>query len=74
MDLTRQLRGRRVAACLTNGHVLSIQLEDGAEVLVAWLDDNGEPIKGRPAVQSRGWRLRAAGLRELIPAPNARTR
>ena len=73
-DLTRLLRGKRVAACLTNGHVLSIQLEDGAEILVAWVDDHGEPIKGRPVLQARGWRMRADGLRELIPAPNARTR
>ena len=73
-DVTRLLRGKRVAACLTNGHVLAIQLEDGSEVLVAWVDENGEPIKGRPAVHARGWRLRADGLRELIPAPHARTR
>ena len=65
MDLTHRLRGRRVAACFTNGHVLSIRLEDGSEVNVAWLDDNGVPLKGKPALQSSGGRLRAEGIREL---------
>jgi hypothetical protein len=69
-DLTRLLRGKRVAHAMTNGSALAIQLEDGSEILVAWVnEDTGEPIKGRPVVQSRGYRMRASGLRELIALP-----
>lgn len=69
MDLTRQLRGKKIAAVMSNGHVLALQMEDGSEVLVKWVDDNGEAIKGRPVIGSRGVRLRAEGLRDLIHLP-----
>lgn len=69
MDLTRQMRGKEVAHVATNGHVLSIRMHDGAEINVAWVDDNGVPIKGKPVVQSNGWRLRAEGIRDLILHP-----
>lgn len=65
MDLTRQLRGNVVSEVCTNGHVLSIRLANGAEINLAWVDDNGVAIKGRPVVQSRGMRLRAAGFKDL---------
>lgn len=71
MDLTKRLRGHEVCAVMTNGHVLSIRLEDGSEVNVAWVDDNGRAIKGRPVVQSRGLRLRAEGIRDIIHHPSA---
>lgn len=66
MDLTERLRGHQVAAVMTNGHVLSIRTESGAEINIAWVDENGVAIKGRPVIQSRGVRLRADGLREAI--------
>lgn len=69
MDLTRQLRGREVAWVATNGHVLSIRMHDGSEINVRWVDDNGETLKGKPVVQSRGLRLRCEGIRDLIHLP-----
>jgi len=71
MDLTRQLRGKQVAAVMTNGNVLVIQMHDGSEILVKWVDDNGETIKGRPVLGSRGMRMRAEGVRDLIHMPGA---
>lgn len=66
MDLTQRLRGHQVAAVMTNGHVLSIRTESGAEINVVWVDDNGEPIKGRPVVQSRGVRMKVEGFQEIV--------
>lgn len=71
MDLTHRLRGHQIAAVMTNGHVLSVRLENGAEVNIAWVDDNGKAIKGRPVVQSRGMRLKAEGIRDIIPFSDA---
>lgn len=68
-DLTRALRGKRIAAVLTNGHVLQIRTEDGAELNVAWADDHGDAIKGRPVVARHGFRLHAAGVRDLAAVP-----
>lgn len=70
MDLTRRLRGKRVAHVATNGHVLSIRMEDGSEVNVAWVNDNGIPIKGKPVVESHGARLIARGMQDLIRIPH----
>jgi hypothetical protein len=65
-DLTRRLRGKQVACVMTNGHVLAIRTEDGAEIRVVWVDDNGNVLKGQPLVQGHGLRLRAEGMRELM--------
>jgi len=65
MDLTRQLRGKQVVAVLMNGHILSIRTADGAEVNVRWVDENGATLKGRPVIDTRGWRMRAH-YREII--------
>lgn len=70
-DLTRLLRGKKVAAVFTNGHVLQIRTEDGAELNIGWLDDNGEPIKGRPTVARHGFRLDVRGIKDLIHVPNS---
>lgn len=69
-DLTRLLRGKKVAAVFTNGHILQVRTEDGAELNIAWLNDNGEPIKGKPTVARHGVRLEAKGLKDLILLPN----
>lgn len=69
MDLTRQLRGKQVAHVMTNGNVLVLQMHDGSEILVKWVDDNGETIKGKPVIGSRGVRLRAEGMQDLIHLP-----
>jgi hypothetical protein len=69
MDITSRLRGKRVASVMANGHILSLRLETGEEVNIAWLDDNGVPLKGSPAVQSTGARLLTRNLHDLIHAP-----
>ncbi len=70
MDLTRRLRGKTVAAILTNGHVLMIQTTDGAEVHIAWADDNGRALKGQPVCVQHGVRLATRGLHDLIHHPS----
>lgn len=69
MDLTQRLRGRRVANAQTNGHLLALRLEDNSEVCIAWVDDNGKAIKGRPVMHSSGGRLDARSLHDLIRDP-----
>lgn len=66
MDLTRRLRGEQIAGVLSNGHILVLQTASGAEIQVAWVDDNGEPIKGKPVIRGVGVRLRAEGMREIM--------
>lgn len=65
-DLTRRLRGKTVAAVLTNGSTLQIRTDDGAEIDIAWVDDNGRPLKGRPVCTNHGVRLIVKGLQELL--------
>lgn len=72
MDLTQRLRGKRISAVYTNGHILRIHAEDGSEIDVVWLDDNGVPIKGKPAVLQHGPRLVARGMQELVHYPGLR--
>lgn len=71
MGLTQRLRGRRVASVQTNGNLLALRLEDNSEVCIAWVDENGRPVKGQPVMHSSGGRLVARNLHELIRAPGA---
>lgn len=66
MQITQRLLGKQIAEVMTNGHVLSIRTADGSHVDIAWVDDNGKPIKGQPVLRSRGIILKAEGMRELI--------
>ena len=67
--LTQRLLNKRVAAVLSNGNVLQIRCTDGSEIDVAWLDDHGLPIKGKPALYTAGARLIAHGMRDIINSP-----
>jgi hypothetical protein len=67
MSLTAELCGQRIAAVMSNGNTLALQFHDGSELQVAWVDDNGKPIKGKPVMRSKGFYLRAEGLQDLIP-------
>lgn len=69
IDITSRIVGKRVAAVLSNGHVLQIRTQCGAELEIAWLDDNGLPVKGRPVIAGSGARLLARGVRDLIHLP-----
>ena len=67
-DLTRQLQGKLVEAVYSNGCTLQIRTRDGAEINVQWVNENGDPIRGRPVVTRKGWRLKAA-MRDLLYLP-----
>jgi len=72
-DITTRIVGKRVAAVLSNGHVLQIRTACGAELEIVWLDDNGRPSQvGRrhPGSQRRA----PAGARHPRPDPHARHR
>ena len=73
MNLTAKLHGREVEGVYTNGSQLLIRTADGSEILVAWVDDNGVPIKGKPVVSQSGYRLLAQGINDLIYHPRIRT-
>jgi hypothetical protein len=70
MDITARLRGKRVAAVLCNGATLNLRMENGDDICIEWVDDNGVPIKGRPVIRSYGGRLDARSLQYLIRTPN----
>ena len=53
-SIHHQISGRRVHYVATNGNILLIKMEDGRELQVAWVDDNGNPIKGKPAIRACG--------------------
>lgn len=74
MDLTLRLRGKVVRDVQTNGHALRISTDDGAELEVVWLDDNGRPIKGRPAIIRHGVRLAATGVHDIVHYPTLLTK
>lgn len=69
MDITRVLRGQRIAAVLKNGYVLQIRTHEGTEINITWADDNGNPIKGTPTVARVGYRLQAEDIHQLIRLP-----
>lgn len=71
MDLTRRLRGKVIESLLTNGHLLQLRTSDGAEMHIAWADDEGRALKGQPLCVHHGVRLIAAGLHDLINLPSA---
>jgi hypothetical protein len=69
MDITRRLRGKQVAEVTTNGNVLRITTKDGDDIDIVWLDDNGAPIKGKPAARKHGPRIICRGMADLIHYP-----
>ncbi len=54
-----------------NNRVLSIKFEDGSEINVAWVDDNGVPTKGVPTLAQHGYRMNVGGIKDLIVLPNS---
>jgi hypothetical protein len=71
-ELTQRIAGKRVAAVLTNGHILQLRMHDGSEIDIAWVDGDGRPLRGKPVLLSTGVRLVAAGIRDLFHLPGAR--
>lgn len=72
-DLTRQLQGKEIVGVYANGITLLVRTRDGAEIAVQWVNENGDPIKGRPVVSKKGFRLNARGLNDLIYLPNQKS-
>lgn len=70
MQLTMRLVGREIKEVRSNGHLLALRLDDNTEVVIAWVDDNGKAIKGRPVVHSSGGRIDTRSLHELIKIPH----
>jgi len=54
MQVHAQLKGREVEYVATNGHLLVIRCTDGRELQVEWVNDNGEPIRGKPVLRFAG--------------------
>jgi len=65
MQLTKEMQGKRVESVLTNGHLLCIRCTDGFEIQVQWVDDSGNPIKGKPVARAVGLHIIARGAREI---------
>lgn len=68
-DLTRQLQGREISEVTCNGNVVIIRTKCNAELAIRWVDDNGKTIKGWPVIASKGFRLVAADIHDLIHLP-----
>lgn len=73
-DITARLRGKTIASITYRGSVLRITTTDNSEIDIVWLDDNGVPINGMPAVRQHGVRLHAHGLRDLTHLPTLLTK
>lgn len=73
--LNNLLAGKSIRAVLFRGNQLALVLDDTTEVCIGWFDENGEPVKGRPALLNVGARLNAQSVNQLItePAPTRRT-
>ena len=64
--INRLVSGQRVAHVLKNPHgLLAIVLENGVEVVVKWVNENGETLKGEPVIESVGHRLNATVMHQL---------
>ena len=48
------MAGKVIAEVLKNDEVLIVRCVDGTEVRVAWVDDEGKQVKGRPAIEFAG--------------------
>lgn len=72
--ISMRVRGKTVADVLTNGRELRIVCTDGSELSVVWLDDNGAPLMGKPAIVQHGARLLARGMQDLIHYQTIRER
>lgn len=65
MDITKQLRGKQVEYVATNGHMLVIRCTDGRELQIQWVDDNGNPIKGKPVLRRAGLNIITRQVKEI---------
>lgn len=57
------LTGQIIDYVATNGTILLLRTTTGKELQVAWVDDNGNPIKGKPAIRFSGTHVLALPAR-----------
>jgi hypothetical protein len=57
--LSMLLAGKTVAEVSRNNELLVIRMDTGDEIRVAWIDINGVPVKGEPAIAFFGRNIRA---------------
>ncbi len=69
MNINIRLSGKRVAEVLANGKVLNIRTHEGDEVMIAWVDENGKPVQGRPVLVQSGARIVGSALKDLANLP-----
>lgn len=68
--LTATLLGKQIAEAMCNGNTLLLRCADGSEWEIDWVnEDTGVPIKGRPVIRTKGFRLKAKGIHDLIVLP-----
>lgn len=48
--LSHMLSGKEIEHVLRSDRLLVIRCTDGTEVRVAWVDGNGDPVTGQPAI------------------------
>jgi hypothetical protein len=59
-SLHHQLAGQEIDYVATNGHILVLRTTTGKELRVAWVNENGEAIKGKPALMFCGLNVKAS--------------
>lgn len=58
-QLHRNITGKTVEYVAKNDRLLVIRFTDGSEVRVAWVDVDGNPINGEPAIAFAGLNIMA---------------
>ncbi len=57
-SLSMLMSGKVHGEVWTNGHMLVIELQDGHCIEVAWVNNEGKPVDGRPAINFAGKKVR----------------
>jgi hypothetical protein len=68
-SLHHQLAGQEIDYVATNGDILVLRTKNGKELRVAWVDDNGVAIKGKPALMFCGLHVKASTAKMFGAAP-----
>ena len=62
-DISMRMAGKTIESVMKSNEVLLLRCEDGTEMQIAWLDDNGRPVKGTPKIIWFGRHVRAKTAR-----------
>ena len=58
-DISMRMAGKTIELIMKSNERLLIRCEDGTEMQIAWVDDNGKPVKGHPVIKWFGRHVRA---------------